>query len=201
MPDLWNAYGFRWGGDYITRPDAMHYEFVRSVAEAARLTAVARQNRLGEIRTSPPTPTYTGDAMATFFFKAGGKETRLYDGGTIIDLPPGGVVRDEFVTALDDAHKYVTGKPILRRTVSPATWVVINNSGQSKQDEAPGFIAQAETGEKFFVAADRGSKISDRVNPDEFSAVVWVLSTRGFTLSTERMSSAQLESIPEISDR
>jgi hypothetical protein len=55
MPDLWNAYGFRWGGDYINRPDAMHYEFMGSVADAARLTQVARQNRLGEIRV-PPKP-------------------------------------------------------------------------------------------------------------------------------------------------
>jgi hypothetical protein len=60
MPDLWNAYGFRWGGDYITRPDAMHYEYMGSVADAIRHTALARQNRLGEIRTAPvPTPTPT----------------------------------------------------------------------------------------------------------------------------------------------
>jgi D-alanyl-D-alanine carboxypeptidase len=57
MPNLWNAYGFRWGGDYVNRPDAMHYEFLGSVADAARLTKVARENRLGEDRVVvPPKP-------------------------------------------------------------------------------------------------------------------------------------------------
>ena len=57
MPDLWNAYGFRWGGDYKTKPDAMHYEFMGSVADMVRLTQVARSHRLGEIRTlAPPRP-------------------------------------------------------------------------------------------------------------------------------------------------
>ncbi len=55
MPDLWNAYGFKWGGDYKTRPDAMHYEFMGSVADAARLTQVARDKRLGE-GAKPPVP-------------------------------------------------------------------------------------------------------------------------------------------------
>jgi hypothetical protein len=54
MPDLWNAYGFKWGGDYISRPDAMHYEFMGSVADAARLTSVARANRLGDGVSVPP---------------------------------------------------------------------------------------------------------------------------------------------------
>jgi D-alanyl-D-alanine carboxypeptidase len=53
MPDLWNAYGFKWGGDYKSRPDAMHYEFVGSVADAARLTQVARDKRLGEGTVAP----------------------------------------------------------------------------------------------------------------------------------------------------
>lgn len=199
MPDLWNAYGFRWGGDYISRPDAMHYEFMGSVSDAARFTETARKNHLGEIRTLIPPPTVTGDPMATFFFRADGKETRLYDSGVIVDLPPSGSVRDEFVSALDAAHIHATGKKIFRRDVSPATWVVINNSGQSKQDDAPGFVAQVETGEKFFVTNERDSKISEKANPDEFSAVVWVLVSRGFDMSPQRMNSAQLEDIPELS--
>ena len=56
MPDLWNAYGFRWGGDYKNRPDAMHYEFLGTVADAQRLTGVARTNKLGEPRGVPPKP-------------------------------------------------------------------------------------------------------------------------------------------------
>lgn len=56
MPDLWNAYGFRWGGDYRTRPDAMHYEFMGSIADASRHTAIAIKNQLGEIRKPKPPP-------------------------------------------------------------------------------------------------------------------------------------------------
>lgn len=56
MPDLWNAYGFRWGGDYVNSKDAMHYEFMGSVADAARYTALARQNRLGESSQPDPEP-------------------------------------------------------------------------------------------------------------------------------------------------
>lgn len=39
MPELWARYGFRWGGTYRTRPDAMHYEFMGTPADAARYTA------------------------------------------------------------------------------------------------------------------------------------------------------------------
>jgi hypothetical protein len=69
MPDLWNAYGFRWGGDYRTRPDAMHYEFMGTVEDAKRMTELARRNRLGEDRrvTIPgrpvPTPEPEDDKM------------------------------------------------------------------------------------------------------------------------------------------
>lgn len=54
MPDLWNAYGFRWGGDYVKDPDAMHYEFMGSRHDAVLMTQQARARRLGEIRTTPP---------------------------------------------------------------------------------------------------------------------------------------------------
>lgn len=54
MPDLWNAYGFRWGGDYSSgKVDAMHYEFMGSAQDAANYTELARANRLGE--SGPPT--------------------------------------------------------------------------------------------------------------------------------------------------
>lgn len=56
MPDLWNAYGFRWGGDYVSRPDAMHYEFMGSLGDAVRYTQMARANRLGDNRSTPSTP-------------------------------------------------------------------------------------------------------------------------------------------------
>lgn len=39
MPPLWEGYMFRWGGNYATRQDAMHYEFMGTPADAARITA------------------------------------------------------------------------------------------------------------------------------------------------------------------
>jgi len=56
MPDLWNEYGFRWGGDYSGSKDAMHYEFMESVSAAADYTAKARACGLGGGGTKPPDP-------------------------------------------------------------------------------------------------------------------------------------------------
>lgn len=39
MPELWAKYGFRWGGSYTGRKDAMHYEFMGTPADAARYIA------------------------------------------------------------------------------------------------------------------------------------------------------------------
>lgn len=57
MPDLWNAYGFRWGGDYSGSKDAMHYEFMESVAAAASYTDQARRDGLGGGSGGGGTPT------------------------------------------------------------------------------------------------------------------------------------------------
>jgi D-alanyl-D-alanine carboxypeptidase len=57
MPDLWNAYGFRWGGDYSGSKDAMHYEFMGSVADAASETAKAKAAGIGGGGGTPPGPT------------------------------------------------------------------------------------------------------------------------------------------------
>jgi hypothetical protein len=54
MPDLWNEYGFRWGGDYSGSKDAMHYEFMESVQAAADYTNLARSRGLGGGK--PPDP-------------------------------------------------------------------------------------------------------------------------------------------------
>ncbi len=43
MPDLWNEYGFRWGGDYSGRKDPMHYEFMGTPTEATLMTVKARE--------------------------------------------------------------------------------------------------------------------------------------------------------------
>lgn len=43
MPRLWEAHGFRWGGRYKTRPDAMHYEYMGRPRDVAKHLASARQ--------------------------------------------------------------------------------------------------------------------------------------------------------------
>ena len=53
--DLWRRYGFEWGGDWKTRPDAMHFEFVGTPADADRLTALARAE-LPHVRPATPAP-------------------------------------------------------------------------------------------------------------------------------------------------
>jgi hypothetical protein len=47
MPDLWNHYGFRWGGDYSGDQDAMHYEYMGSVNDCANDTTRARSDGVG----------------------------------------------------------------------------------------------------------------------------------------------------------
>jgi hypothetical protein len=46
MVELFNDYGFRWGGDYSDRKDPMHWEQMGTPADVKRLTAKAR-NELG----------------------------------------------------------------------------------------------------------------------------------------------------------
>jgi D-alanyl-D-alanine carboxypeptidase len=65
MPDLWNQYGFRWGGDYSGSKDAMHYEFMESVAAAADYTSKARSAGLGGGQPIPPEPPKDWFDMAT----------------------------------------------------------------------------------------------------------------------------------------
>lgn len=43
MPRMWEEYGFRWGGRYVTRPDAMHYEFMGTPAQASAYAARAAE--------------------------------------------------------------------------------------------------------------------------------------------------------------
>ena len=86
MPDLWNAYGFRWGGDYQGRKDAMHYEFMGSVQDAATKTALARSKNLGVGSTPPP-------AFPAFPFPAGhwmgieSKNPKNHSGYKVADRP------------------------------------------------------------------------------------------------------------------
>ena len=44
MPNLWNRYGFRWGGNYNSVKDAMHYEFMGTKRQARAMTKKARRD-------------------------------------------------------------------------------------------------------------------------------------------------------------
>lgn len=60
MPALWKSYGFRWGGDYRGKKDAMHYEFMGSVTDARNQTERARR----ELGKSAPKPQPTNGLNA-----------------------------------------------------------------------------------------------------------------------------------------
>ena len=86
MPDLWNSYGFRWGGDYTTaRKDAMHYEFLGSVAEAKSQTAKAVANNLGESGAIPlpPAPPEEDDEVPSYIVSNAKHGLWLVDGNEI----------------------------------------------------------------------------------------------------------------------
>ncbi len=48
MPVMWKHYGFRWGGNYQGKKDAMHYEFMGTTADAVRFTEMARRDFYGQ---------------------------------------------------------------------------------------------------------------------------------------------------------
>jgi hypothetical protein len=51
MPELWADYGFRWGGDYTSNKDAMHYEYMGTPEQAKRHTERA-EKELGDLAYS-----------------------------------------------------------------------------------------------------------------------------------------------------
>ena len=57
MPQLWKSKQFRWGGDYKSRPDAMHYEFMGTPADAKRLGAEVGGSTSGTAAAAPATGT------------------------------------------------------------------------------------------------------------------------------------------------
>ncbi|MET0787493.1 MAG: M15 family metallopeptidase [Paenisporosarcina sp.] len=73
MPELWTSYGFRWGGTYSTRPDAMHYEFMGTPADAVSQTERARQANLGgqAPQPIPPPPPQPQPTVPAFPFPKG----------------------------------------------------------------------------------------------------------------------------------
>ena len=71
MPQLWKSKQFRWGGDYKSRKDAMHYEFMGTPADATRLGAevggVDRRNAPRRPAREPTGPCSSARTAATRF--------------------------------------------------------------------------------------------------------------------------------------
>lgn len=66
MAALWNAYGFRWGGDYPTSKDWMHFEFMGVPEDAKDLTEKARAGLAKEVEQLTPEQEKAIERMATF---------------------------------------------------------------------------------------------------------------------------------------
>ena len=66
MADLWNEYGFRWGGDYSTTKDWMHMEFMGSREDAKELTEKAREELTKEVEGLTPEQEKAIKRMETF---------------------------------------------------------------------------------------------------------------------------------------
>ena len=65
MVELWTARQFRWGGSYQRRKDAMHFEFMGTPADAARLTT--------ELGVAAPPAAQSPQAAARPLLKRGAK--------------------------------------------------------------------------------------------------------------------------------
>jgi D-alanyl-D-alanine carboxypeptidase len=66
MADLWNDYGFRWGGDYSTTKDWMHMEFMGTREDAKGLTDKARKELTEEVDELTPEQEKAIKRMSTF---------------------------------------------------------------------------------------------------------------------------------------
>ena len=55
MRKMWNHYGFRWGGNYNSVKDAMHYEFMGTPNDADQMLKEAKK-KLGEPKPPKPKP-------------------------------------------------------------------------------------------------------------------------------------------------
>lgn len=61
----WKQYGWSWGGDWSGKKDTMHFEWVRSIAEARRYTALFLNDHSS--KTVPTTPPPTPDKVLPMF--------------------------------------------------------------------------------------------------------------------------------------
>jgi D-alanyl-D-alanine carboxypeptidase-like protein len=66
MAELWNEYGFRWGGDYTTTKDWMHFEFMGTPADAKEMTEKAIGKLSEEVDELTPEQEKAIKRMSTF---------------------------------------------------------------------------------------------------------------------------------------
>src|SRR3954453_8865483 len=95
MRELWTDHGFRWGGSYHGRKDAMHFEFMGSPAQAqhhisrlgghATVPAQSVVKPAGKPATPRPVPPFP--LPAGHFFGMTGPEERRHDGSRAEDRP------------------------------------------------------------------------------------------------------------------
>lgn len=57
LPELWKKYGFRWGGDYRTMRDAMHFEFMLRPSDVPEILAELQRDGIDTPGTLGPPPT------------------------------------------------------------------------------------------------------------------------------------------------
>jgi hypothetical protein len=97
MADLWNAYGFRWGGDYSTTKDWMHFEFMGTPADAGELTEKARAELAGEVEGLTPEQEDAIKRMTTFIDtlteELGKRDGRVEEGEAEEGAAPAGAAK------------------------------------------------------------------------------------------------------------
>jgi len=108
MPQLWESYGFRWGGNYSGSKDAMHYEFMGSVQDAQLQTDKARKNGIGGGTPQPgPTPQPEDDDDMKYQLvkgKTGNGATFAYCPGRFFHVPGPSHLDIGHATGLWDAN-------------------------------------------------------------------------------------------------
>jgi hypothetical protein len=97
LPALWKSFGFRWGGDYKGRKDAMHFEFMGTPADAARLVEQIKHKTPDE-----------EEVMATVITRP--------QGGYIVVQPDGGVFAQApapFCGSIPERHDIKLSSPVV----------------------------------------------------------------------------------------
>ncbi len=118
MVALWNRYGFAWGGHYTSTPDAMHFEFMGTPAQADAMTALA----LREL-TGAPAPAAAPPGRPTISRGASGPAVELIQRWLGV-VGPGQPGYGTFGPATEAAvRRYQTMRGlVVDGVVGPATW-------------------------------------------------------------------------------